>query len=82
MCYVNLYEQAHSYVWEAPSSEIYFRLSEKHLFFNFLNILEIMLNEVRKRDIAIGIFEYATLNNADKMKSADPMLLRHITETD
>ena len=47
------------YLMTASFTEISFRLSEKHLLFNFLNVLEIMLNEIRKKDVSLGLFDYS-----------------------
>ena len=39
------------------------------------------MNELRKRDIAIGLYEYKNLENEEKKNCVDPMLLREISET-
>ena len=60
---------------------VYFSLSAKHLYFNFINLLEIMLNEIRKKDLAIGLYEYNSLDKEDKKKCIDPMLLKDISDS-
>jgi hypothetical protein len=40
-----------------------------------------MLNEVRKRDLALGLFEYSALDNDGKKRAVDPMYLQHVSRT-
>ncbi len=39
------------------------------------------MNEMRKRDIAIGLFEYDNLTNRERQRCVDPLQLRKISET-
>lgn len=83
-CFEHLFTHALDYVFQAPQSEIYFRLSKKHLYHNFLNVFEILLNEVRKRDLAIGLMEwseYAQLSLEQKLSCMDLMQLSVISNT-
>lgn len=82
LCFEHIVVDCIVYVMSAPlGQEVLFRLSEKHLLFNFINLLEIMLNEARKKDIALGLFEYTALALDEKKLCADPMLLRKISST-
>jgi hypothetical protein len=41
-----------------------------------------MLNEVRKKDIALGLFEYSQLQDVEEKRNCiDPMLLRKVSGT-
>ena len=40
-----------------------------------------MLNEIRKKDLAIGLYDYKTLDKEDKKRCIDPMLLKDISDT-
>lgn len=64
LCFEKLFYPALDYLKNVPTSYIYFRVSEKHFYFNFINIFEMLLNEFRKRDIALGLFKYSDLNTA------------------
>ena len=59
--YAYILEDCIDYIWDLPQDMVIFKLSKKHLFFNFLNFFEIFLNEIRKREISIGLFDYKNL---------------------
>ncbi|EAR83015.2 hypothetical protein TTHERM_01043320 (macronuclear) [Tetrahymena thermophila SB210] len=59
---------------------VYFT-SIKQCFFNFLNIFEILLNEIRKRDISLGLFNYSELSVKERKMTPDPILLRKVSKS-
>ncbi|KAL4454399.1 hypothetical protein ABPG73_001791 [Tetrahymena malaccensis] len=59
---------------------VYFT-SNKQSFFNFLNIFEILLNEIRKRDISLGLFNYSELSVKERKMTPDPILLKKVSKS-
>ncbi|KAL4466714.1 hypothetical protein ABPG72_009520, partial [Tetrahymena utriculariae] len=59
---------------------VYFT-SSKQCFFNLLNIFEILLNEIRKRDISLGLFNYSELSVKERKMTPDPILLRKVSKS-
>lgn len=58
-------------------SYVDFRISKKHLYYNFINLFEILLNEVRKRELALGLFQYSELTIEEMKKTYDPIQLKY-----
>jgi hypothetical protein len=51
------------------------------MLLNFFSIFEITINEFRKKDIAMGLFDFNKLSSQGKMESSDAMLLQNLSQT-
>jgi len=73
-----MFEDICTALFTLPASGCLQRISKKHFLYNLTTILESFLNEIRKREIALGLYEEFEVTKNEILISFDPLDLRRI----
>ncbi|KAL4465694.1 hypothetical protein ABPG72_011866, partial [Tetrahymena utriculariae] len=81
LCYSNIFEDVLAILTAQNGVSVSMPNINKYFIFSFLSIIEPLLNETRKREIALGLFDNSELTKYELCNIQDPEELRRLSSS-
>ncbi|KAL4505739.1 hypothetical protein ABPG73_004624, partial [Tetrahymena malaccensis] len=81
LCYSNIFEDVLAILTAQNGVSVTMPNINKYFIFSFLSLIEPLLNETRKREIALGLFDNSELTKYELCNIQDPEQLRRLSSS-